>query len=161
MSPLAAIGSVFRNYFRFRGRARRSEYWWFVVVRGAVYVALCIGVEALDADGLVSEGSRSVPQDVLLSAIIILLLGTIIPDLTVTVRRLHDADRSGTWFLLAFVPMIGWLLIAAMAADRGTRGPNRFGHDPRSIRTATSTPPPVQEPSSSTQRPAAEPTLPW
>jgi uncharacterized membrane protein YhaH (DUF805 family) len=58
-------------------------------------------------------------------------LAVFIPNLAVSVRRLHDSDRSGWWILIAFVPFIGgiWLLVLYLLS--GTPGPNRFGPDPK------------------------------
>lgn len=60
-------------------------------------------------------------------------LATFIPNLAVTVRRLHDQDKSGWWILIALIPLIGgiWLLILYFV--EGTRGPNRFGPDPKAV----------------------------
>jgi uncharacterized membrane protein YhaH (DUF805 family) len=67
--------------------------------------------------------------------IILMLYGlaTFIPNLAVTVRRLHDQDKSGWWILIALIPIIGgiWLLILYFV--EGTRGPNRFGPDPKAV----------------------------
>ena len=58
-------------------------------------------------------------------------LGLIIPGIAVTVRRLHDTDRSGWFVLLALIPLVGAILLLVFYCTEGTRGPNRFGPDPK------------------------------
>jgi uncharacterized membrane protein YhaH (DUF805 family) len=55
------------------------------------------------------------------------VLGTLLPNLAASVRRLHDLDRSGWWYLILFLPVIGWILFLVWTCTRGTRGPNRYG----------------------------------
>ena len=57
-------------------------------------------------------------------------LGNFLPSLAVGVRRLHDTDRSGWWLLIAFIPLIGAIVLLVFFCTRGTPGPNRFGNDP-------------------------------
>jgi uncharacterized membrane protein YhaH (DUF805 family) len=54
-----------------------------------------------------------------------------IPNLAVTIRRLHDQDKSGWFYLLVFIPIIGGLVVLIFMFLEGTRGPNRFGEDPK------------------------------
>jgi uncharacterized membrane protein YhaH (DUF805 family) len=57
-------------------------------------------------------------------------LVTLLPSLAMGVRRLHDTDRSGWWWLLSFIPLIGIIVLIVFWCSEGTRGPNRFGLDP-------------------------------
>ena len=57
-----------------------------------------------------------------------------VPGLAVSVRRLHDLDRSGWWLLLGFVPVIGPVVLLVWCCSRGMEGPNQFGPDPDSGR---------------------------
>jgi uncharacterized membrane protein YhaH (DUF805 family) len=113
-SFMEAVKRGFSNYVVFDGRAVRSEYWWwtlFAMVGTAVAGAI---------DGAVTDG--------LLGAVFGLAI--LLPGLSVSVRRLHDGDRSGWWLLIVFVPIIGALLLLVWFAQRGTAGQNRFGADP-------------------------------
>jgi uncharacterized membrane protein YhaH (DUF805 family) len=56
-------------------------------------------------------------------------LAVLLPGLAVTIRRLHDLDRTGWWFLLSFVPIVGWIILIVWYCTEGTRGTNRFGPD--------------------------------
>jgi uncharacterized membrane protein YhaH (DUF805 family) len=58
------------------------------------------------------------------------LLAVLIPSIALSIRRLHDRDKSGWWFLLAFIPLIGALILLVWFALPGTAGNNRFGPDP-------------------------------
>lgn len=115
MSPLDAVKSVYTNYTNFKGRARRSEYWWFYLfcVVSAVILILVEG---------------SITGSMFLY--VIFILASLIPSLAVTVRRLHDTSRSGWWILIAFVPLIGgiWLLVL-MVLD--SHGDNIYGPSPK------------------------------
>ena len=64
---------------------------------------------------------------------LIVWLLLLIPNLAVAVRRLHDTDRSGWWLLLIFLPILGWLALFVFYCLDGTRGPNRFGTDPKDL----------------------------
>jgi uncharacterized membrane protein YhaH (DUF805 family) len=100
----------------------------------------------LSPDGtapLVVNGEKySVPPDVMAQAVLgslgipALLLGLFslaifIPNLAVIVRRLHDQDKSGWWFFISFVPIIGGIWLLILYLTDGTPGPNRFGPDPK------------------------------
>jgi uncharacterized membrane protein YhaH (DUF805 family) len=60
-------------------------------------------------------------------------LAVFIPNLAVAVRRLHDQDKSGWWILIGFVPLIGGIWLLILYFIEGTRGPNRFGPDPKAL----------------------------
>ncbi|OTA20804.1 membrane protein [Xenorhabdus beddingii] len=110
---------VLKNYAEFSGRARRKEYWMFYLFNIIVCVALFILGTAID--------------DVA-GFILIIIYGvlTLIPGLAVVVRRLHDTNHSGWWFLLTFVPL-GGLIILIFLCLEGTQGDNEYGADPRKI----------------------------
>ena len=113
-----------RKYATFTGRAPRSEFWWFVVL--LLIVGFFAGGIDISIFGLRWLSSRSMmgPSATLIS------LATIIPSIAVSVRRLHDLDKSGWWYLLGLVPLIGALILLVWFASAGSNGPNRFGPDP-------------------------------
>jgi uncharacterized membrane protein YhaH (DUF805 family) len=111
-----------RKYAVFAGRSRRSEYWYFVLFNALIIIALT----AVD----VATGLYSIEGEVgLLSGIY--SLAVFIPSFAVTVRRLHDTDRSGWWILLALVPVVGLIVLIVFFATDGTPGSNRFGENPK------------------------------
>lgn len=124
MSFTAAIRSVFTQYVGFSGRARRAEYWWFVlftVIVGVVTALLDIAIGTDFGESITSGG--------IISTLVNLALA--LPSLAVTVRRLHDTDRSGWWILIGLIPIIGAIVLLVFTIQDGTPGQNRFGSSPK------------------------------
>jgi uncharacterized membrane protein YhaH (DUF805 family) len=123
MSFGQAVSTVFSKYATFSGRARRSEYWYWVLF----VVLLSVVASVLDnvLKLRVVEGS---PYGWIT---LIVSLALIIPGIAVTVRRLHDTDRSGWWYLLTFVCGIGALIVLVFCIIDGTPGPNKYGDSPK------------------------------
>jgi uncharacterized membrane protein YhaH (DUF805 family) len=115
-----AVGSAFSKFATFSGRARRAEYWWFALF--CAIASLVLGL--LDATLLGHSGPQSGPFDGLWSLIAFL------PSLSVMVRRLHDVNRSGWWFWIVLIPVIGALLLLWWMIKPGDAGDNQFGPDP-------------------------------
>jgi uncharacterized membrane protein YhaH (DUF805 family) len=114
-----AISYCFRNYVGFKGRAARSEYWYWTLF---VYLLLIVcWLIDMTVFGFNTTGVN--PMTVLA------LLAILLPTLAVSARRLHDIDRSGWWALLIFT-VIGYVVLIYWACMRGTVGANRFGPDP-------------------------------
>ena len=65
--------------------------------------------------------------------VVLYYLASLIPSISVTVRRLHDIDKSGWWYFINFVPAIGGLWALVLMCIDGTRGPNQYGPDPKSV----------------------------
>ncbi|MBP5996707.1 MAG: DUF805 domain-containing protein [Azonexus sp.] len=99
-----SIKTCFSKYADFSGRASRSEYWWWFL-----FVVLVTA-----ATGIISDK---------LSALF--SLAFLLPGIAVSVRRLHDIDKSGWFLLLNFIPVIGWVILLYWAVQEG-REPNRF-----------------------------------
>ena len=97
-------------------RAPRAEYWYFVLFT----VLVGIGAQILDA-ALLNGSAVFAP---------LANLALFLPGLAVGVRRLHDRDRSGWWWLIGLIPVVGAIVLIVWFASRGTRGSNRFGYDP-------------------------------
>ncbi|MBD2815668.1 DUF805 domain-containing protein [Xenorhabdus sp. Flor] len=111
---------VFKNYADFSGRARRKEYWMFYLFNIIIFSAICI------LGAILSDTIGSI-------VMLIYALVAFIPSLAVTVRRLHDTNRSGWWFLLVFVP-IGGIVVFIFTLLEGTEGSNDYGADPKAMR---------------------------
>jgi len=113
--------TVLKKYAVFSGRARRREYWIFLLVNFAVICVITM-VEAMMG---IAVGS---PQ----SALSILYgLAIFIPELAVSVRRLHDTGRTGFWLLIALIPVLGWIVLLVFALQDSEPGANRFGPNPK------------------------------
>ena len=104
--------SVVKRCMDFSGRSRRSEFWYFVLV-----VAIIGGVIG---------GVFGIGGIYLFYLLIVVLLS-----LSVQVRRLHDINKSGWWYFVSFIPFIGGLVLLFFNCLEGTRGPNKYGPDPK------------------------------
>ncbi|MFM5466358.1 DUF805 domain-containing protein [Aeromonas veronii] len=109
--------SVLKQYAVFSGRARRTEYWMFVLCN--VIVMLLLGM----VDKLIGGDNELISS--------IYSLAVLLPSLAVAARRLHDTDRSAWWLLLGLIPVIGTLVLIYFMVCNGQQGPNRFGDDPK------------------------------
>ena len=125
VGPLGYWVGCFKKYAAFSGRARRAEYWWFTLFNLLAY-ALVLGVAHLVSNG---TDSRAAIFGVFIA---VYLLAVLLPSLAVTVRRLHDANLSGAWFLISLVPGLS-IVVFIMTLLPGTAGPNKYGPDPRQV----------------------------
>jgi uncharacterized membrane protein YhaH (DUF805 family) len=113
--------AVLKKYVVFSGRAHRREYWMFFLIN------VIFTIVARVADSFLGTGY--------------LLYGfyacaTLLPSVAVGVRRLHDTDHSGWWTLIAFVPLLGAIVLLVFLIREGAQNDNRFGPSPEgSIRT--------------------------
>ena len=113
-----AVITCFQKYISIEGRAPRSEYWYFFLF----YILVTFALGPIDAT--LFGGGYAAPLATLF------MLVTVLPFTTVAIRRLHDRDMSGWWFLLMFVPVIGSIALLILYIMPGTEGPNQFGPDP-------------------------------
>ncbi len=110
MNAFSYFVKVLQNYVNFDGRARRSEYWYFVLISTIISIILNF-VDAAIGSGIGILGA-------------IFSLGTLLPSIAVGVRRMHDVGKSG-WFLL--IPIYNLIL----ACTNGDTGANAYGDDPK------------------------------
>ncbi len=105
------------NYANFSGRARRAEYWYYILATLIINLVLTIADFAMGSDIRI------------LSSIYGLVV--FLPGLAVSVRRLHDVNKSGWFVLIAFIPIIGFIWLLILLATEGNYGPNQYGADPK------------------------------
>jgi uncharacterized membrane protein YhaH (DUF805 family) len=117
MNFIEAIQAGFRQYGSASGRARRSEFWYWTLF-SIIVSAITAGVDYLVFPG----GSLGPVQSVA-------NLALLLPSWAVSIRRLHDINRTGYWVLIAFT-VVGILLLIYWACLKGTDGDNDFGPDP-------------------------------
>ena len=112
---------VLRKYTVFNGRARRKEYWFFALISSVVVLFFSVIDEQM---------GWKLGEDV---GFLGTLYGVavIVPSIAVTVRRLHDTDRSGWWILIGLIPLIGAIVLLVFMILKGNEGDNRFGPDPK------------------------------
>ena len=115
-----AIKSGFSKYVTWKGRASRSEFWFFALLMFAGVIVASI------IDKILGTGGESGLGIVYM----IFVLATFLPYLSVLVRRLHDTDRSGWWYWIALIPIVGAILLIVWLATKGTTGDNTYGPDP-------------------------------
>lgn len=109
---------VMKKYADFGSRSRRTEYWMFFLFNLIIAVVLGFVEGLLGGPGIIG---------------MIYSLVVLIPGIAVSVRRLHDTDRSGWWLLIAFLPLIGAIWLLVLMVLEGTPGENRFGSNPKEV----------------------------
>lgn len=102
---------VLRNYAAFDGRASREEYWQFTLINVTISIILYVTLNDLWA---------------------VYTVAVLVPSIAVSVRRLHDIDRSGWWVLIVIVPVFVIVLLFMMLLD-GKPGDNRYGFNPKDV----------------------------
>ncbi|OCG72524.1 DUF805 domain-containing protein [Gilliamella sp. Occ4-3] len=112
------IDCITKNYANFNGRARRTEYWMFILF-ATILTFIAIIIDKMIGSPLVVT--------------IILTLALILPNLAVTVRRLHDTSKSGWWVLLQLIPYIGGIIIFVFCVLDSTPGSNQYGENPKGL----------------------------
>ncbi len=112
------------NYANFNGRARRQEYWMFVLFNTLIIIGLGVVAGLLYA---VSETLGFIG----LGLIGIYYLGILVPAIACVVRRLQDQNRSGWMALIGLIPYVGGIVLLVFMCLEGTQGPNQYGPDPK------------------------------
>lgn len=124
MGFATAVKVVLSKYVDFTGRARRSEYWWWVLFTFIVSIVTS-GLDAAFGTDLNDDpGSTGLIQG-------LASLALFLPGLAVAIRRLHDTGRVGWWVLLAFIPLIGWIVLIVFFVMDSQAGANKYGPSPK------------------------------
>lgn len=116
--------TVLKNYAVFSGRARRKEYWMFVLFNVIFTIA------AMILDNVLGLAIKDVGYG---PFYIVYVLATLIPGLAVSVRRLHDIGKSGWYLLMGLIPCVGGIILIVFAATPGDVGENEYGEDPKAF----------------------------
>ena len=116
---------VFQNYANFSGRARRAEYWNFVLVNIIIYIPLYIVFIGSIFNDSETFGTLSI------AVLGLFALFMLVPSLAVLVRRLHDLNKSGWNFLFYFIPIAGPIIMLVWLCTEGNRFTNNYGDDPK------------------------------
>jgi|TARA_Y100001968_G_scaffold319978_1_gene352276 uncharacterized membrane protein YhaH (DUF805 family) len=107
--------AVLKKYVEFQGRARRKEYWMFILFN--ILASIICGV----IDGILG----------IMLLVPLYSLAVLLPSIAVCIRRLHDTNRSGWWILISLVPFVGSIILLIFLCIEGDAGDNRFGPNPK------------------------------
>ncbi|MDT9689055.1 DUF805 domain-containing protein [Streptomyces sp. P9(2023)] len=107
---------VLKKYAVFNGRARRQEYWMYMLFNLIAYIVVAVVDVVLTTQPLLTG---------------IYALGVFLPTLGVTVRRLHDTGRSGWWILIGAIPLVGFIILIVFYATEGNQTDNSYGPNPK------------------------------
>jgi uncharacterized membrane protein YhaH (DUF805 family) len=121
-----------RKYADFSGRARRMEYWMFQLFACLISVGLAlVAIVAVLVMGNTSGNNAAIL--LILAPIWLFLMATIIPHLSVLVRRLHDTGRSGWYYFISFIPLVGPIILLVYLFSDSQPGPNMYGPNPKGM----------------------------
>lgn len=117
--------SVLKKYAVFSGRARRAEYWYFFLFNMIIGIVL----------GMIGVVIGSGAETIIGTLGGIYSLAVLIPSIAVSVRRLHDTNHSGWWFLISLLPLIGAIVLLVFMVSDSQPGQNKYGPNPKGITT--------------------------
>ena len=107
-----------KKYATFNGRARRKEYWMFILFNMLVAFGVNIVDVVLGMDGVLAAGYS---------------LAALIPAWAVFTRRMHDIGKSGWWWLIGLVPVVGAIVLLVFACNDSEPGDNAYGPNPKGV----------------------------
>jgi len=119
---------AFNNYFNFKGRATRREFWMFFLIAAIIGIVLGLidrFVLGINSSSFFTKG--------IMEGVFALFIA--IPYLSLIVRRLHDTGRSGLWMLVVIIPIAGQIWLVIMLAQKGQIEENKYGEKPNNIVT--------------------------
>lgn len=115
---------VLKKYAVFSGRARRKEYWYFILFNILINIILSV------VDGLTGNFDPATNMGLLSG---VYTLAILIPSIAVSVRRLHDTGRKGWWILISLVPLIGAIVLLIFLVQNSKPGQNQYGENPKEL----------------------------
>jgi len=124
-----ATRSFWKNYATFKGRARRSEYWFiqlFLVLTNLAAFFIDLALLGGDLERIMAMGGGGIVG-------LVWILATIVPALAVLIRRLHDTDKSAWWVLIGLVPFAGGIVLLVFTVQDSTPGDNKHGASSKAL----------------------------
>jgi len=109
-----AVSTCFKKSVVWEGRASRAEYWWFELAQALIIIAAVI-IDQIIGTGFIY---------------IIAVIALILPSIAVLIRRLHDTDRTGWWYWIQVLPLIGLIVILVFVLSASDEGDNKYGPNP-------------------------------
>ena len=124
------MDTIKNRYAQFDGRASRSEFWYFALFYFIADIIVAV-VDAFVLNPMMGVTPDQAAQGGFLQMIFALAL--IIPSIALGIRRLHDTGKSGWWYLLVFIPVIGWLALLYFYVLDSQPGTNQYGENPKGL----------------------------
>ena len=121
---------VLQNYAVFHGRARRSEYWFFVLFNVIFSIATSLIDNLMGTTYKMNSSTFGMESGYINT---LYSLAVLVPGLAVSVRRLHDVGKRGWFILLVFIPIIGWIWLLVLFFTDSNVGVNKYGPNPKGI----------------------------
>jgi len=115
---------VLKKYAEFNGRARRKEYWMFALFN------IIFLIVAMIIDNVAGTTIGGLPYGLFY---FVYVLAVFIPGLAVSVRRLHDVGKSGWFYLIILIPIVGAIWLLVLFCTDGVIGQNEYGTNPKEI----------------------------
>ncbi len=109
---------VIQKYAVFDGRARRKEYWMFILFHIIIVIVISIIEGAFGSPGVLST---------------LYGLAVLLPGIGVSIRRLHDTGRTGWWMLIGLIPILGAIVLLVFMVQDGEPGENQYGPNPKEV----------------------------
>ncbi|SFV61680.1 Integral membrane protein [hydrothermal vent metagenome] len=122
------LDTIKNRYAQFDGRASRSEFWYFALFYFLADLVAAV-IDAFVLSPMLGMTPEQISQGGYLQ--MILVLGLFIPSIALAVRRLHDIGKSGWWYLLVFIPFIGWVVLIYFYVLDSQPGTNQYGENPK------------------------------
>lgn len=133
-----AFASMFKKYFDFKGRSRRSEFWLAYLANMLILLVFCIPFITTWVNAVFSMESGKSYSDLMLRLVVMLIITMVysliifIPWISLMIRRLHDAGYSGLWLFICFIPF-GYVALFVFFCLDSQPGTNRYGKNPKGI----------------------------
>ena len=124
------IDTIKNRYAKFDGRASRSEFWYFALFYFITDIIIVL-VDTFVINPMLGATSDQMGQGGFLQ--IIFALALLVPSIAIAVRRLHDIGKSGWWYLIAFIPIIGLLVLLYFFVLDSQPGTNAYGPNPKGV----------------------------
>lgn len=116
-----------KNYANFSGRARRKEYWMFILFYMLLYIPFYV-------ISMYATSQNMATLNLIVSGLMVIIsLGLCIPCLAVVVRRLHDINKSGWYYFMGLIPLVGGFIVLYYLLKEGDKGENLYGPDPKAL----------------------------
>ena len=127
MNFTQAVTAGYQGFVKFNGRSSRSEFWYWTLFQ----VIVSVVISFIFGGGHMTTGEGGVSMNYEGGLVANLwALANLLPGIAVSIRRLHDINRSGWWLFIALIPLVGWIILIVWDCQEGTAGDNQYGPPP-------------------------------